>query len=111
MKKQRPMYKHEDSRRILVEVIKDESVRSVKMIYAKEDDCTLGNHHHDKKDESFYLVSGGGWCEIGGTQKTLEIGELYRVPKGIKHTFVLDKDSIMLGLASEPFDPEDEICD
>lgn len=101
------MYKHEDERRILVEVIADSPLRSVKVLTAKEG-CIVGNHYHNFKDELFYLISGAGRYEIGDEEGILQAGEDYACPRGIKHTFWLDEGSILLGVASEPFDGNDE---
>lgn len=102
------MYKHEDERRTLVEVISDEQVRSVKVLYAKAG-CVVGDHHHDKKDERFYLISGSGTATIGDKTFPMECGVLYELNRGTYHKFELTEGSVLLGTASEPFNQDDEI--
>ena len=102
------MFKHEDERRTLVEVIEDLPIRAVKVLTAKEG-CVVGDHYHTKKMEWFYLVSGSGTFEIGKEKGDLKTNELYACPPQVIHTFWLTEGSVLLGLASEPFDPNDEI--
>lgn len=98
------MIKHEDERRLLIDF---GGANAVKVIYAKEG-CVVGNHYHKNKDENFTLLSGEGAAEVGDEASQMKIGEIYHCPRGTRHTFTLMKGSIMLGTATEPFDPEDE---
>lgn len=98
---------HEDERRTLYEI---PGGAVCKAIIAKEG-CALGNHWHAKKTESFLLLT--GWAN------EVTIGDLvtynipapceWVVPPGTFHVFDLKPGSILIGTASEPFDPEDEI--
>lgn len=107
-----PTIKHEDSRRTLVEWVKDLPIRCIKTIYVKTK-MPLGNHYHLKKDEVFYLLKGKG-VAILTTPKTYKREWIYEgdciyVPRGTIHTFNLYPDSILLEAATEPYDPIDEI--
>lgn len=102
-----PVSKHEDDRRILVEWLKDFPVKSCKVLVAK-DDCEVGNHHHKIKDEIFYLLKGKGTVTLNGESETIKEGDVIYVPKDTIHSFVLEKDSILLGAGTKPYDPDDE---
>lgn len=96
---------HEDERRTL------EDWPEAKIITAKQD-CELGNHYHKLKTEKFVLVSGD--CSmmihtvIGNVSKNMKKGELYTVNPLTPHTFKLTKGSVLIGLCSHVFDPEDD---
>jgi len=100
-------YIHEDSRRKLIEWVKDYPIRSCKVIIAK-DDCVVGDHYHNHKTELFYLLSGEGeyQLDIDGDWKPLT--DVVFAPKGMRHIFKLRKDSVLLSAASKPFDSKDE---
>jgi hypothetical protein len=102
------MFKHEDDRRSLIEWGEGKWAVSKYLVATK--DCTVGLHKHEKKDERFLLASG-----------TLLLGQIgdefyedvsapceFDVPRGKFHAFTLKAGSILLGLASEPFDPADD---
>jgi quercetin dioxygenase-like cupin family protein len=92
---------HQDERRIL------EDWPEAKIITAKTD-CELGNHYHKVKTEKFVLVEGNGKMTIDGYTKQMVKGSLYTVSPGMKHSFKLTEDSILIGLCSHPFDPTDD---
>lgn len=101
------MYKHEDERRILTEVIKDEEFRSLKVIVAK-DKCNIGGHYHKDKKETFYLVKGRGSHKLGILTSLFNEGDFIEVEPGLRHEFWLEEGSILIGTASKPFDANDE---
>jgi mannose-6-phosphate isomerase-like protein (cupin superfamily) len=101
------MLKHEDNRRTLIEWIQDAPVRSCKIVIAKED-TEIGGHHHDKKDEIFYLLSGKGEYKLDEAEFA-PLNKVLYIRRGTKHSFRLSKDSVLLGAATEPFNPNDEI--
>lgn len=113
MKSMQPqVYKHEDSRRVLTEWIKDLPIRSVKIVEVKDSKMPLGKHYHTKKDEFFYLLKGKGVVTLSGKRvfrTWLFPGETVYIPRGVAHTFELEAGTIMLGASTEPFDPNDEI--
>ena len=97
---------HEDERRIL------EDWPEAKIITAKVD-CELGNHYHKIKTERFVLVKGSARMHLnindnGYTAERMLSGKLYTVEPGTKHTFFLDKGSVLVGICSHPFDPTDD---
>ena len=106
------METHEDERRTLIEWITDEPFRSAKVVIAKGEQV-IGKHFHKKKDEAFLLLSGKAKkVVIDGIEEwnVLPVRKWF-IPRGVKHEFVLEKGSVLLGVGSEAFDPEDEIRD
>lgn len=100
---------HEDERRILEEWAEG------KVITAKAD-CTLGNHYHKIKTEKFILVEGFASMTTWSTGKTgntrqMEIGKVYTVKPFTWHGFNLMDGSVMIGLCSEKYNPNDEYQD
>ena len=97
---------HEDERRTL------ESFPEAKVITAKKR-CILGDHYHKIKTEKFILLSGTAIIMFAGEDyvdyKWMEMGKVYDVNPGIKHAFDIFEGSILLGLCSHPYDPEDDI--
>lgn len=104
------MFIHEDNRRKLVEWAQG-NFKVSKVLYAKED-CVVGDHHHLKKDETFLLVAGSGNFQVGGLfylRVGSEVVHVIYVPRGTYHRFELKAGSILIGVATEEFDPTDEI--
>lgn len=102
--------KHEDSRRILYEWISNEQFVSAKAVIVKEQ-IAIGDHYHKNKDEIFFLLT-GRFLELHlGEGIAFDIPAPYRVEvrKGVYHKFICEEGSILLGVASAPFDIEDEI--
>ena len=105
-------YKHEDSRRVLTEWIKDMPIKAVKIVEVKDSKMPLGKHYHKNKDEYFYLLKGKGVVTLSGRRNFrtwLFPGETVFIPRGVAHTFELEAGTIMLGASTESFDPNDEI--
>ena len=98
--------KHEDNRRKL------EDFPEGKLITAKED-CVVGNHFHKIKTEIFVLSSGECLMvkRINGKDIEVEltIGELVTCYPYEYHEFHLKKGSVLIGLCSHLYDPNDEI--
>ncbi len=103
------MFVHEDERRILVEWANG-NFKECKVLTAKQD-CVVGDHWHAKKDEEFYLLSGEAPRVKVGSLIFLDIKAPYgfHVPRGTYHLIQLTAGSVLLGAATELFDPEDEI--
>ncbi|KAH6972298.1 RmlC-like cupin domain-containing protein [Ilyonectria sp. MPI-CAGE-AT-0026] len=54
-------------------------------------------HAHPNSDEIFYLLSGKLRMEIEGQDDVvMEVGDMYTVPKGIRHRPVAENASIMM---------------
>lgn len=49
--------------------------------------CSL--HMHPVKNESFYVLSGGGFIEVNGTLRHASKGTLVHVPNGTFHRFMV----------------------
>lgn len=95
---------HEDDRRVL------ESYPEAKLITAKKD-TVIGRHYHKIKTERFILSSGS--CELitDGVSHMMTIGKLYTVEPNVFHEFRIAKDSVLIGLNSHPYDPNDDFKD
>jgi len=105
------MFKHEDARRRLIEWGKG-TWKVAKVITAAQD-CVVGEHYHRKKDEQFLLLSGRCIQSQVGDDMMMYVTaprEWY-VPRGMYHSFALEAGSVLLGLASEEYDPTDEHTD
>lgn len=99
------MYIHEDERRKLAEITGD--FKALKLLSAKED-CVVGDHYHKNKDEKFILLRGAGKYQINQEIGELRLGEVYVCERGTYHKFALEKGALLLGTASELYDPNDE---
>ncbi len=101
-------HKHEDNRRTLTEWITDHPIRTCKILEVKED-CDLGNHYHNRKQDFFYLLKGKGSWRIGDEVGEIKEGDsLTALPKEA-HTFSLKGGSVLLEASTTPYDIEDEI--
>lgn len=103
-----PVTKHEDHRRTLIEWVNDFPIRSCKVVIPHFG-FDIGDHHHLKKDEIFYLLKGYGQVKLDGDKHYFREGDCILVKRGVRHSFNLAEGSILLGAATEPFDKDDEI--
>lgn len=101
-------YKHEDDRRVLVEWIDDFPITTSKVLIMKRDGL-VGNHYHNKKIDTFYLLEGEGTYTIGKRNGSFKKGMCLRANKKQAHTFYLTKGSILLEASTTPFNKDDEI--
>ena len=96
---------HEDDRRIL------EDWAEAKVITAKKD-CVLGNHYHKIKTEKFMLLEGSAHMTIhtmiGNVRRKMKLNQFYTIEPNTKHSFELKDKSVLLGLCSHEFDPNDD---
>lgn len=72
----------------------------------------IGRHYHRNKDEAFLLLSGRAVKVVIGREVALDVTAPFRweCPAGTPHSFELEAGSVLLGVATAPFDPEDEIA-
>lgn len=100
------MFIHEDDRRKLIEW----SGGKVSKALIAKSECIVGDHHHRNKEERFLLLTGSAILAIGETAPYLENAPYeFTVPPNTYHRFLLKQGSILLGVCSEEFDPNDEI--
>lgn len=100
---------NEDERRVLYDWAQGD-FKSAKVVIAKQA-VPVGDHYHNNKDETFFLLT--------GLFLELKVGDNIRanvlaphrvfIPRGVYHRFILQTGSILLGVATELFDPNDEI--
>lgn len=103
------MFVHEDSRRKLIEWASG-SFQVAKALVAKCC-CSVGDHYHRHKDESFLLLSGRASVIIVGDKEWRDVSAPFacEVPRNTYHRFDLEAGSVLLGTGTEAFDPMDEI--
>lgn len=70
----------------------------------KQHQCSL--HHHEKKDETFYIYSGIMFLQAGSLSMFLHPGHAYRIPRKTPHTFAGIEETIFIE-ASTHDDPSD----
>lgn len=92
---------HSDERREL------QSYPEAKVITAKKD-TVLGRHYHKRKEEKFILSEGKGVLRCNDAVVPMEIGRIYTVKPGQYHEFDLESGSVLVGLNSHPYDPNDD---
>jgi mannose-6-phosphate isomerase-like protein (cupin superfamily) len=72
------------------------------------EDCIVGDHYHKERDEVFILLNGKGTALIGDKMFVIKKFEEMHAPRGMKHTFYLEKGSILLEFATKEYDPTDD---
>lgn len=92
----------------MIEWIQNFTVKSCKVAIAKGL-TEIGDHYHNNKDEIFYLLSGTGEYKLSPTFKFEPLEGVIFVPRNTWHLFKLSDGAVLLGAATEPFDPNDEI--
>lgn len=105
----------EDSRRKLFEFGKGYNWKIGKYIEVTED-CKIGGHYHKNKDELFLIVSGKIGYSLsdvnnGGNAAIIqyaEKGECIIVPRNTYHNFYCSAGTIIIGLATELHDDNDD---
>lgn len=104
------IFTHEDERRVLIEWVKNTPFKTSKAVIAK-DNCIVGDHYHNKKNETFLLLIGTAKRVIIGDKEEKNVQALRKwiVPKRTYHLFELDIGSILLGVCTKRFDIKDEI--
>ena len=104
------MNKHDDDRRTLLEMSPGD-FKVCKAVVVKQRSI-LGLHKHEHKDERFMLVQGLAHAVQIGEETWLGIQAPYEwiVPRGVWHAFELEAGSILVGTATELYNPDDEIA-
>lgn len=107
MRNSLPKFTHEDERRMLIEWIVDYQFKTAKVIIMKKA-TSVGDHYHKEKEEIFFLLKGKGEVELDGVREELKEGDIVFANRGVKHTFYLPKNSILLEAGTKPFDETDD---
>ena len=100
---------HEDDRRIIYDWALG-NFKSAKAVIVKKE-IPIGDHYHKNKEEEFLLLT-GMFLELQvGEEITYNVKAPYKVfiPKNTYHKFICEKNSILLGTATQLFDINDEI--
>ena len=101
--------KHEDDRRMLFDWAQGD-FKSAKAVIVKKA-ISIGDHYHNNKDEVFLLLA-GEFMELtiaDKTERNVKAPYSVRIPRGVYHKFICSEGSILLGVATELFDENDEI--
>jgi len=103
------MQTHTDSRRTIIDWGEGQ-IATVKALTMHQD-ASVGDHYHRNKDEHFLLLSGHADKIVIGDEVKLSVDgpAEFHVPRNTYHRFELKAGAVLLGTASEPFDPNDEI--
>lgn len=103
------MNTHEDERRIIYDWAQGR-FKSCKAVIVKQP-IPIGDHYHNKKTEEFLLLQ-GEFIELnvgGEVSYNVQAPVKVVIPPGVYHKFICTPGSILLGTATELFDPNDEI--
>lgn len=92
---------HSDARRTLY------SFPEAKLIEVKED-CTIGEHYHEIKEELFILSEGSAVLKTDKGYFQMRIGKIYRIAPGTYHEFQIKAGSVLIGLNSHTYTPADD---
>ncbi|MEP7185842.1 MAG: cupin domain-containing protein [Rhodanobacter sp.] len=57
---------------------------------------TFGWHAHDDEDELFLILDGELWIEMEDSSVALACGEMFVVPKGVRHNPVAESECLIL---------------
>ena len=63
--------------------------------------CSI--HHHEKKDETFYILRGQVLMEVGGKDYAMELGDAVHIAPGVKHRFTGISGAEILEVSTEDF--------
>lgn len=69
-----------------------------KLYLTKGYQCSL--HHHENKDETFYIESGRVFLELNGKTLTMLPGESQKIQPGERHRFSGLKDSVIIEIST-----------
>ena len=86
------------------------SFKSCKAVIIKNE-IAIGNHYHNNKVEEFFLLIGEFLeIQIGeDVYYNIKAPKKVVIDKGVYHKFICSRGSILLGTATELFNPNDEI--
>lgn len=100
---------HEDNRRIIYDWAEGD-FKSCKAVIVKES-IPIGDHFHRNKTEEFLLLQGEFMeLKVGDeVLKGVKAPWKVTIPPGLYHKFICTPGSILLGTATQLFDPLDEI--
>ena len=114
---------HEDERGWLFEIVSSAAPFDAAQIYAVgvAPGATRGKHYHKHKTEVFAVVSGACRLELrafGGRRESIVLGPAGGealaavIPAGVWHAFTngaaAGEDAVVIAIADEYYDPEDE---
>lgn len=101
--------KHEDERRTIYDWAEG-NFKSAKAVVVHSE-IAVGDHYHNNKTEEFFLLQGEFLLLQIGSEIKYHVVAPHKlvIPPGTYHKFICSKGSILLGTATELFDPNDEI--
>ena len=66
--------------------------------------CSI--HHHEIKDEVFYILKGRVYLEVDGEKYTMEVGDAIRITPGLRHRFTGILNSEILEVSTQHFEDD-----
>lgn len=66
--------------------------------------CSL--HYHKKKDETFYIISGEVWIEVGKTEWLMKPGDVQHIPPNTLHRFTGITDAEIIEFSTHHLDSD-----
>lgn len=97
----------EDDRRSLYELGVGGTWKVMKYLEIKEDSW-VGDHYHKNKDEMFFLSKGKGLFIVDECKVSASAPYSLFIQRGVYHKFRLKKGSILICLASELHNANDD---
>lgn len=96
----KPDFEFGDDRGFLCQLV-CKGYTQVNVVYSKAG-AQRGGHHHALNNEAFYVVEGSFEVVAGDAKKEerflFKKGDMFMIPKGIRHDFNYLEDSILVGL-------------
>lgn len=101
---------HEDDRRVLYDWTEGD-IKSSKALIVKDDKSEIGAHKHNDRDEEFLLLKGRFIFMQIDQEVMCDIPAPFyiMVKRGVYHSFVCEKESILLCASTAAYDKTDEI--
>lgn len=97
----------QDERRIISEFGNGNTWKVCKYLEILSDSI-VGDHYHNNKDEIFFLSKGRAKIILNDFEANVQAPIVIDVKRGTYHAFEITKGSILIGLATEEHDPNDD---
>lgn len=70
----------------------------------------LGHHYHERVEETFYFVEGGGVMIVNGTEHRIRVGDAFRLDPTDRHDIVNDTSAPLKAVfIKSTYDPKDKV--
>ena len=110
IKRLKPDFLFEDDRGLLVQLVHD-GYRQINAVYTKKGAVRGNIHFHKETDEAFFILAGRVKVTAAteGAEETAEFGagEMFLLPKNVRHSFVYLEDTYLVGMYPVPVEKPD----